>query len=269
MPELPEVEVTARGLACLVGGSVSGVAVRQPVLRYPIPAQLRRHIVGRRLAGITRRGKYLLFDFGSGHLLIHLGMSGSLRLAATSSPPEKHDHFEIVFGERVLRLRDPRRFGAVLWLEGEPSDHPLLARLGVEPLARGFTADALADALKGCRTAIKPALMDAGRIVGVGNIYASESLFRAGIDPRAPAGRVSRARLARLVPAIKATLRDAIRAGGSSLRDYVRCDGALGDFQLRHRVYGREGEACRTCGALIRSLRQAGRATYYCPQCQK
>ncbi|HZV53860.1 MAG TPA: bifunctional DNA-formamidopyrimidine glycosylase/DNA-(apurinic or apyrimidinic site) lyase [Rhodocyclaceae bacterium] len=270
MPELPEVEVTRRGLAPrLTGRRVSAVATRVPALRYPLPPDLVCKLAGRPLLGIGRRGKYLLLDFGNGHLLIHLGMSGSLRLAPKEQPVARHDHLDIDFGNEVLRLRDPRRFGAVLWLEGDPAEHPLLAHLGVEPLAREFNPAALAAALRGRRTAIKPAIMDAGIVVGVGNIYASESLHRAGIDPRTPAGRISHARLAKLVPAIKTTLRAAIRAGGSSLRDYVHSDGGLGDFQLRHRVYGRAGEPCRSCGAPIRLLRQGNRATYFCPRCQR
>lgn len=260
--------MTRRGLAYLVGAKVSDVVARRPDLRYPLPRGLRRLLAGRPLRGISRRGKYLLADFGNGHLLLHLGMSGSLRVTTASEPAGKHDHLDIAFGERVLRLRDPRRFGAVLWLEGDPGAHPLLAGLGLEPLSRAFTAEALAAVLRGSRVAIKPALMDARRVVGVGNIYASESLFLAGIDPRAAAGKVSPARLARLVTAIKGTLRAAIRAGGSSLRDYVRSDGGLGGFQTRHRVYGRAGESCRRCGTPIRGLRQGGRATYYCPRCQ-
>jgi formamidopyrimidine-DNA glycosylase len=156
----------------------------------------------------------------------------------------------------------------VLWLDGDPAAHPLLARLGLEPLSRQFTPRALAMALAGRRTAVKPAIMDAGIVVGVGNIYASESLHRAGIDPRTPAGSVSPQRLARLVPAIKVTLRSAIRAGGSSLRDYRHADGCLGEFQQRHRVYGRADQPCRVCGAIVRTLRQGNRATYYCPRCQ-
>lgn len=270
MPELPEVEVTRLGLAPrLTGRQVSRTVARVPALRYPLPTGLPQRLQGKVLRGITRRGKYLLFDFGDGHLLVHLGMSGSLRLTGEDRIAEKHDHLDIAFDGEVLRLRDPRRFGAVLWLAGEPAEHPLLAHLGAEPLSRDFSASALAAALQGRRIAIKPAIMDSGIVVGVGNIYASESLFRAGIDPRAPAGQVSRARLARLVPAIKATLRSAIRAGGSSLRDYVSCDGGLGDFQSRHQVYGRANEACRHCGTTIRMLRQSNRATYYCPRCQR
>lgn len=268
MPELPEVEVTRRGLLDLVGEVASSVVTRRAGLRYPFPAGLSSLVVGRRLADIARRGKYLLLDFGNGQLLIHLGMSGSLRLTAASDPPEKHDHLEIGFGATLLRFRDPRRFGAALWLEGDPAAHPLLANLGLEPLARNFSATTLAAVLKDCRMAIKPALMDAGRVVGVGNIYASESLFLAGIDPRRTAGRISRVRLDRLASAIKKTLRSAIRAGGSSLRDFVHSDGSPGDFQTRHRVYGRAGEPCYACRTPIRCLRQGGRATYYCPRCQ-
>jgi formamidopyrimidine-DNA glycosylase len=270
MPELPEVEVTRLGLAAsLTGRRVEAVSVRAPALRYPFPPRLEPSLHGRTLLGIGRRGKYLLLDFGNGHLLIHLGMSGSLRLASSVQPAARHDHFDIDFGNKVLRLRDPRRFGAVLWLEGDPAEHPLLAHLGLEPLSRQFTPDALKSALAGRRTAIKPAIMDAGIVVGVGNIYASESLYRAGIDPRKPAGSISAPRLAKLVPAIKATLRAAIRAGGSSLRDYVGSDGACGDFQFRHRVYGRADEPCFGCGSPVRMLRQGNRATYYCPRCQR
>ena len=270
MPELPEVEVTRRGLQPrLAGHRVTAVATRTAALRYPLPADLPALLTDRRLRDIGRRGKYLLFAFDHGHLLIHLGMSGSLGLTSPESAPGRHDHFDIGFGQLVLRLHDPRRFGAVLWITGDPAAHPLLARLGSEPLSRDFNADSLAASLAGRRMAIKPALMDASIVVGVGNIYASESLHRAGIDPRRTAGSVSPPRLARLVPAIKATLRAAIRAGGSTLRDYYGCDGAAGDFQLRHRVYGRAGLSCRSCGSTIRMLRQANRATYYCPRCQR
>ena len=270
MPELPEVEVVRLGLASrLIGHSVSGVVLRQRTLRYPLPEGLSAKLRGRALVDLRRRGKYLLFDFDNGHLLVHLGMSGSLRLVPKTEPARQHDHVDIVFGNEVLRLRDPRRFGALLWIEGDPMQHRLLARLGAEPLDRTFTAAQLATALHGRRKAIKPALMDAGIVVGVGNIYASESLYLAGIDPRTPAGRISRARLSRLVSAIKATLRAAIRAGGSSLRDYVGADGEMGGFQARHRVYGRAGQACRRCGKPIRMLRQTNRATYYCPYCQR
>ncbi len=280
MPELPEVEVTRLGIEpALSHRRVTDVVLRAPALRYPMPAELAGRLCGRTLAGVSRRGKYLLFDFGGSHLLFHLGMSGTLRLLPVGTPPRKHDHVDILFSDTVfsdtpsddliLRMNDPRRFGALLWIDGDPASHPLLAKLGMEPLERGFTARALAARLAGRTAAIKQVIMDAGIVVGVGNIYASESLFRAGIDPRAPAGKVSLARLDRLVKAIKETLRAAIHAGGSSLRDFFGCDGDPGHFQFEHRVYGREGEPCRQCGATIRLIRQGQRASYFCPRCQR
>ncbi len=274
MPELPEVEVTLRGIApTLIGAQVTGVICRAPTLRYPLPTQLERTLKGRRLKNAIRRGKYLLLDFGHGHLLIHLGMSGSLRLLAATLPAEKHDHFDLVFDIRhkpvALRLRDPRRFGAILWLEGDPFQHPLLAVLGIEPLSEEFNAVWLKTRLAGLSAAIKPTLMDSHRVVGIGNIYASESLFRAGIDPRRAAGRISFKRLERLVAAIKTTLAAAIDAGGSSLRDFIHSDGSSGYFQQQYFVYGRSGESCRVCGTPIRELRQGQRATFFCTRCQR
>lgn len=272
MPELPEVEVTRRGIARQVEGRrLERAVLRAPTLRYPVPAGLARKLAGRTLRVVGRRGKYLLLDFGTGHLLIHLGMSGSLRFVAPGTPPEKHDHADFVFDDRagsVLRYTDPRRFGALLWLAGDPLAHPLLAKLGMEPLTRGFTAAWLHRALQGRNIAIKQAIMDGGLVVGVGNIYASESLFDAGIDPRTPASRVSERRLGLLVPAIRKTLRAAIRAGGSTLRDFCGPEG-MGGFQVRHKVYDRAGEPCRTCGTAIRMIRQGQRSTYYCPRCQR
>jgi len=274
MPELPEVEVTLRGIApTLTGRRVSGVIARTPALRYPLPRDLHQTLGGHCLAAVSRRGKYLLLRFDHGHLLIHLGMSGSLRLVPAGLPGGKHDHFDLVFaikGKSVaLRLRDPRRFGAILWLPGDPLAHPLLAVLGVEPLAEEFDAAWLKQQLAGRSAAIKPALMDSHRVVGIGNIYASESLFRAGIDPRTAAGRISLKRLERLVRAIKTTLAAAIDAGGSSLRDFIRSDGSSGYFQQQYFVYGRTGEPCHVCGDPIRELRQGQRASFYCPSCQR
>jgi formamidopyrimidine-DNA glycosylase len=270
MPELPEVEVTRRGIAPdLIGRAVSDVVLRARSLRYPLPARLGGQLRERRLCGIDRRGKYLLFDFENGYLLLHLGMSGSLRLVAPTVLPGKHDHVDLVFGDLALRLRDPRRFGALLWLDGDPTQHPLIASLGVEPLTAEFTAARLRDLLAGRTTAIKQALMDSRLVVGIGNIYASESLFLAGIDPRTAAGRVSRRRLERLVPAIRTTLEAAIAAGGSSLRDFLHSDGSSGYFQQQYNVYDRTGAPCRRCSTPIRTLRQGGRATYYCPRCQR
>jgi len=270
MPELPEVEVTRRGIEKRVGGArLDRAVLRTPTLRYPIPAGLARTLAGRPLVEAKRRGKYLLLDFDGGHLLIHLGMSGSLRFVAPGASPEKHDHADLVFGDDVLRLTDPRRFGALLWLTGDPLEHPLLAKLGIEPLTRAFTADWLHAALRGKSMAIKPALMDSGLVVGVGNIYAAESLFDAGIDPRRAAGRVSQARLEKLVPAVKSTLQAAIRAGGSTLRDFCNTEGGMGDFQTRHKVYDRAGKPCLTCGTPIKQIRQGQRSTYFCPRCQR
>ncbi|MGQ0544144.1 MAG: bifunctional DNA-formamidopyrimidine glycosylase/DNA-(apurinic or apyrimidinic site) lyase [Betaproteobacteria bacterium] len=269
MPELPEVEVTRRGLAPqLAGRRISAVEVREPRLRWPVPRAV-RSLAGRTVRAVRRRGKYLLLDCGDGHLIVHLGMSGSLRLLPPGTPAQKHDHFDLVLGDRMLRLRDPRRFGAVLWTARAVDAHPLLARLGVEPLSRALAPARLHALTRGCRLPIKQFLMDARRIVGVGNIYASESLFRAGIDPRKRAGRLSPNDAARLSRAIKQTLRAAIRAGGSSLRDYVGADGAPGEFQARTWVYAREGEPCRLCAAPIRRVVQGGRSSFFCPSCQR
>jgi formamidopyrimidine-DNA glycosylase len=269
MPELPEVEVTRRGLAPhLAGRVISGVAVRQPRLRWPVPHAVRL-LAGRKVRGVERRGKYLLVDCGDGHLILHLGMSGSLRMLPPGTPAQKHDHFDLILGDRLLRLRDPRRFGAVLWTKDAVHAHPLIANLGIEPLSRQLDPARLYALTRAHRAAIKLFLLDGRRIVGVGNIYASESLFRAGIDPRTRANRLSLERCARLSKAIKDTLRAAIRAGGSSLRDYVGADGRRGDSQSRHGVYDREGKPCRGCGATVKRLVQGQRSTFYCPRCQK
>jgi len=269
MPELPEVEVTRRGLAPhLAGRVISAVEVREPRLRWPVPKAVRL-LAGRKVRGVQRRGKYLLVDCGDGHLILHLGMSGSLRVLPPGTPPEKHDHFDLVLGDRLLRLRDPRRFGAVLWTKDAVHAHPLIANLGIEPLSRSLDPARLYALTRAHRTSIKQFLMDGRRIVGVGNIYASESLFRAGIHPRTRANRLTREQCTRLAKAIKDTLRAAIRAGGSSLRDYVGADGHRGDSQSRHRVYDREGKSCRRCGAAIKRLVQGQRSTFFCPRCQK
>ena len=269
MPELPEVEVTRRGLAPqLTGRTISGVAVREPRLRWPVPRDVLA-LAGRTVKTIRRRGKYLLVDCGDGHLILHLGMSGSLRVLPPGTPAGKHDHFDLVLGDRMLRLRDPRRFGAVLWTQGDTESHPLLAHLGVEPLSRSLDGKRLFALTRSHRTAIKHFLMDGRRIVGVGNIYASESLFRAGIDPRRPARKLSLDNCEELAAAIKDTLRAAIRAGGSSIQHFVAADGAAGDYQVRTFVYDRGGQKCRRCESRIRRLVQGQRSTYYCPTCQK
>ena len=269
MPELPEVEVTRRGLLPhLTGRVISAVEVRQPMLRWPVPRAV-RSLAGRKVQAIRRRGKYLLVDCGDGHLILHLGMSGSLRVLPSGTPAEKHDHFDLVLGDRLVRLRDPRRFGAVLWTEAAVDEHPLIANLGIEPLSRALDPARLLALTRAHRTPIKLFLMDGRRVVGVGNIYASESLFRAGINPRTRASRLSLERCARLSKAIKDTLRSAIRAGGSSLRDYVGAEGRAGGFQNRYWAYDREGKPCRRCGTTIRRIVQGQRSTFFCPRCQK
>lgn len=270
MPELPEVETTRAGLApALTGRVLQRTLIRNPRLRWPIPTDLEARLAGKRLLDIARRGKYLLFDFGEVTQIVHLGMSGSLRLASPAEPPGAHDHIDWQFdGSLLLRLRDPRRFGAVLWTQ-DPSHHPLLAHLGPEPLTDAFDAAYLYSQCQRRSSAIKQVIMDASIVVGVGNIYASESLFHAGIRPGTAARRLSRPACARLCDAIKKVLAAAIAAGGSSLRDYVATDGELGYFQLQTRVYDRAGLPCRVCGTPVRRMVQAQRASFYCPACQR
>lgn len=270
MPELPEVETTRLGLTpALVGRTLRRVEIRNPRLRWPIPSDLQSRLAGRALREITRRGKYLLFDFGEATQIVHLGMSGSLRLASLTEPPGAHDHIDWQFDDcTLLRLRDPRRFGAVLWTEA-PLHHALLAHLGPEPLTEAFDAAYLHSQCRHRSSAIKQVIMDAHVVVGVGNIYASESLFHAGIRPGTAARRLTQPACARLVAAIRKVLTAAIAAGGSSLRDYVATDGELGYFQLQTRVYDRAGLPCRVCGTTIRRIVQGARATYYCPICQR
>lgn len=267
MPELPEVETTRRGIAPIAGQTVTAVIVRNARLRWPVPAGLQRSLPGRRLRAIDRRAKYLLLRFDHGTLIMHLGMSGSLRIVPAATPAGVHDHFDLVMGKIALRLRDPRRFGAVLW-SAAPEQHALLRDLGPEPLESGFDGGTLYTASRGRRVAVKQFIMDNRIVVGVGNIYANESLFRAGIHPHRSAGRISQARYTQLAACIKETLRDALRAGGSTLRDFVHTDGSEGYFQLDYFVYGRDGLACRRCKSPIRVSRAGQRSTFHCPHCQ-
>ena len=276
MPELPEVEVCRRGLAPeLEGEVICGVVIRAPKLRQVIPPELQQLLPGCRIGAVRRRGKYLLIDCAragvEGTLIIHLGMSGNLRFVPAHLPPAKHEHVDLVLARQILRCADPRRFGVVLWQPGPPAGaeaHPLLATQGIEPLSEAFTVDWLFQANLKRGGPIKPVLMDSHLVVGIGNIYASESLFRAGISPVRAANRISRARYATLVGAIRETLSDAIAAGGSSIRDYVHSDGGAGCFQIQAGVYDRAGQPCLRCGGVIRQIRQAGRSTYYCVDCQ-
>lgn len=271
MPELPEVETTRRGLLPhLVGRRVRDVVVRNPNLRWPVPRDLRARLRGEEFLAIRRRGKYLLFDCRQGHLLVHLGMSGRLSLVPEELAPKPHDHVDVRMDDRrALRLTDPRRFGAVLWLKGPAEHHALLKGLGLEPLDSGFTGEVLRKLARGRRVAVKQFLMNGRIVVGVGNIYASEALFQAGIHPSRAAGSLSLARWERLAESVRATLERALAAGGTTLRDFAAADGRPGDFQHEFAVYGREGRPCVRCGTAIRAQRQGQRSTFYCPRCQR
>ncbi len=270
MPELPEVETTRLGLLPFVRGrQIAKVTVRDDRLRWPVPASFSRRLKGRTVIDVLRRGKYLLWDCESGYILSHLGMSGSLQVINATDAHGKHDHLDFVLDNgHAIRYTDPRRFGAMLWISGRDMCHPLLDKLGPEPLAPEFNVDYLVGAARARSVSIKEFVMNSHVVVGVGNIYASESLFLAGIHPKRVAGRISRARLAKLVDAIKRTLSAAILAGGSSLRDYVQANGELGYFQVNANVYDREGLPCRVCSSPIRAIRQGQRSTYFCPVCQ-
>jgi formamidopyrimidine-DNA glycosylase len=273
MPELPEVEVTRRGIAPHVEGrKVTGVTLRHTGLRWPFPENLAERLAGCTVRATGRRGKYLLLAFDHGTLIIHLGMSGHLRILPAFSPAQKHDHFDLLLGEQVMRLTDPRRFGAVLWhphQEGDVAQHLLLRGLGVEPLEAAFSGETLYRQTRNRSAPIKQVLLAGDIVVGVGNIYASESLFEAGIDPKTPAHRISRARYDKLAAAIRRVLAAAIEQGGSTLRDFMGADGQSGYFQQHYFVYDRAGQPCRICGAEVLQLRQGQRSTFYCSNCQK
>jgi len=271
MPELPEVETTARGIAPhVLSKTVSGVTIRDGRLRWPVPNDLGSHIVGHAITKVWRRAKYILLDVGAGSVIIHLGMSGSLRVLPASEPVRPHDHVQIdLQGGDCLRLHDPRRFGCVLWAQDDVLQHPRLASLGVEPLSDEFDAEYIYRLSRGRKTAIKNFIMDGRIVVGVGNIYASEALFQSGVHPLRAAGRVSLQRYERLCECIKQTLRDAITSGGTTLRDYYNSDGEPGYFALSLNTYGREGEPCCQCGNPIRRKVIGQRSTFYCSKCQR
>ncbi|MDD5056391.1 MAG: Fpg/Nei family DNA glycosylase [Sideroxydans sp.] len=309
MPELPEVETTLRGIAPhLLHQTVSDIVIRNASLRWPIPKNLPQLLRGQTVRNLQRRAKYLLIEFDHGTLILHLGMSGSLRILPHGTATEKHDHFDLVLcNGQLLRLRDPRRFGAVLWHEGDVNQHPLLAQLGPEPITpnsllppcRGkagmgveslgnaastptlalplhgggnkpvFDAAYLYQSTRTRSAAIKLVLMDNHLVVGVGNIYANEALFRASIRPQLPANKLSKARCALLVQTIRQVLHEAIEKGGSTLRDFIHSDGSSGFFQQHYFVYGRTGEPCKHCGAPIKQIKQGQRSSFYCATCQK
>lgn len=276
MPELPEVEVTRRALAPHVEGQViEGVVIRDRRLRWPVPLELPERLRGKRVTRLDRRGKYLLWHLAGGVLISHLGMSGVWRVlprAPGVPPPGRHDHADLQFAAAVIRLTDPRRFGALLWhseADGPLESNPLLAGLGVEPFDARFGGAWLYEGTRGRAAPIKQVLLAGDVVVGVGNIYASESLFRAGINPKLPARRLGPARCDRLAAAIRDVLSEAIAVGGSTLRDFVGADGAEGYFMLDARVYERAGQPCRSCGTEIVRIVQGQRATYYCRRCQR
>ncbi|MBA2490867.1 MAG: bifunctional DNA-formamidopyrimidine glycosylase/DNA-(apurinic or apyrimidinic site) lyase [Gammaproteobacteria bacterium] len=271
MPELPEVETTRAGIAPhLIDRRVIHVDIRQPMLRWPVPADLARNLEGQRIIDVTRRAKYLLLHTANGAALMHLGMSGSLRVIDANIPPQPHDHIDLRLDSgQVLRLRDPRRFGALLWIDGDPLAHPLLHGLGPEPLSDDFDGDYLIQRARGRTLSVKDFIMNSRVVVGVGNIYASESLFAAGIHPARAAGRISRARYHVLALSIKQVLQIAIGHGGTTLRNFVREDGRPGYFRHELRVYGKAGANCPRCGYSIR-LRVIGqRSSFYCGKCQR
>jgi formamidopyrimidine-DNA glycosylase len=271
MPELPEVETTARGIAPHVTGRIiARLAVHEPRLRWRVDPKLAAWAQGQRIVGVHRRAKYLLLELERGHLLVHLGMSGSLRVLPTSTARETHDHFDLEMDSGwLLRFNDPRRFGSLMYFTAEPAEHPLLNKLAPEPLDDAFDAAYLHAVTRTRKVAIKLAIMNSQLVVGVGNIYASESLFRAGIRPGRAARSLTQKECAALVKAIKAVLSDAIRAGGTTLRDYVGASGEPGYFRQKLYVYERADEPCRRCGKPIKHRVQGQRSTYFCAGCQQ
>ncbi|RUO81141.1 DNA-formamidopyrimidine glycosylase [Idiomarina tyrosinivorans] len=270
MPELPEVEVSRLGISPHIEGQkITAVQVLNGQLRWPVPVSV-HNVEQQRLQRVERRAKYLLLKTPVGSLILHLGMSGKLRVVPVNTPRVKHDHIEIVFESgQCLRLNDPRRFGALLFADDDLSAHPLLANLGPEPLSQYFTADQLYQRSRGKTQAIKTFIMDNHNVVGVGNIYANESLFKAGIHPKRAAGKVSLARYQRLVPIIKQVLAEAIRVGGTTLKDFTQVDGSPGYFAQQLQVYGRGGKQCMVCKTRLKEIRLGQRTTVYCPSCQR
>ena len=271
MPELPEVETTRRGITPHIEGKyVSAVIIRQHQLRWPIDPCLPEYLQRKKLLHIERRGKYLLLGFTNGHLLIHLGMSGSLRIVnPKTESPVKHDHVDIIFsGQYCLRFHDPRRFGSILWTAENPLNHKLLIRLGPEPLSDEFSAEYLFKSSRKRKKDVKTLIMDSHLVVGVGNIYANESLFMAGIRPTKPAYKLTRKQCIQWVEDIKFVLQRSITQGGTTLRDFVGGDGKPGYFAQQLAVYGRGGQACNQCKTLLKEIRQGQRSSVYCPHCQ-
>ena len=270
MPELPEVETTRRGIEPLVSGErVERVAVRERRLRWPIPREVERKLAGAVMLGVRRRAKYLLLESGRGTAIAHLGMSGSFSVVAAGTEPEIHDHYDVIFdGGKALRFTDPRKFGSLLWGGREPLRHKLLAGLGPEPFSADFGGAWLKERSLGRLVAVKSFMMMPAVVAGMGNIYASEALYRAGIHPSRAAGRIALRRYEALARAIRGVLDEAIEAGGTTLRDFADASGRPGYFAQRLDVYDREGQTCRRCGSEIRRTIIGQRASYYCARCQ-
>lgn len=276
MPELPEVETSRRGIEPhLIKQTITDVVIRQHKLRWPIPRNLPALAKGQKIRQVCRRAKYIYLELDNGYIIIHLGMSGSLRICTEKTPIEKHDHIDICVSTpgrkkiKILRLRDPRKFGCVLWTADNINEHKLIKSLGPEPLDDVFTANLLHNKAKKRTCSIKSFIMNSHIVVGVGNIYASEALFKAGINPKRKAGSVSLARLVKLVDAIKITLQKSIEQGGTTLKDFTGEDGQPGYFAQELLVYGRSNENCTTCGNAIKQFTQQARSTFYCPTCQR
>jgi formamidopyrimidine-DNA glycosylase len=271
VPELPEVETTRQGLSPhLIGKKVLNLHLYRRDLRWPISSELPEAVLDQSFQTVQRRGKYLAFEMNQGAMLVHLGMSGSMRLSGSEEALRKHDHWELTLDNGVvLRYNDPRRFGLLFWLAEDWRQHPLVRNLGPEPLGTEFTPEYLYQSCRGRSQAIKNHLMNSKTVVGVGNIYAAESLFHAGIHPALPAGRLSRPRAARLVEEIRAVLTRSIEQGGTTLRDYVNGNGQPGYFKQQLWVYGREGMPCKACGSQLKGSRMGQRATVFCARCQK
>ncbi|WP_148337706.1 bifunctional DNA-formamidopyrimidine glycosylase/DNA-(apurinic or apyrimidinic site) lyase [Aquicella siphonis] len=271
MPELPEVETTLRGIGpCVIAQPVTDVIIRQHRLRWPIPRGLKNNLCNQTLRGLARRGKYILFHFDNGTLLLHLGMSGRLRILSEPAAAGKHDHADIHFaGRHILRFTDPRRFGALLWTTENPFQHPLLADMGPEPLTPDFHGQYLWAQARGRKAPVKAYIMDSKTVAGVGNIYATEALFHSGIRPQTAAGKVSLAQYQKLADAIKNVLENAVRKGGTTLKDFMQSDGSPGYFSIELQAYGRAGEPCVHCETTLKLIRTGQRSSVYCPVCQK
>jgi formamidopyrimidine-DNA glycosylase len=271
MPELPEVETTRRGIEPLVANKVvAQVLIYNGSLRWPVPQKLIKLLPGQRIDGVYRRSKYLLFAFSSGTMIVHLGMTGHLRVDSMQTEKRKHDHVEIIFTDgTAFRYNDPRRFGSILWTVDDPLQHVRLSALGPEPFDSQFNATYIHKLSRNRKVAVKPFLMDAHVVVGVGNIYASEALYRARIAPARPAGKVSKASYERLIQAVAIILSEAIAVGGTTIKDFANSEGKPGYFTQELQVYGRAGQKCKACATLIKQIKLGQRSTFYCPNCQK